>query len=155
MKKFAVILAVLFVAFAINANADVWGDANKTGTGNFKCTIIDPLGITTTPTSGEVDLGEFVKQTAAYTLSAPNTIAFNITGEASHGFYYKITEVETSGGATLSISWDATVGATTAATLSGTGTYTITATANTLTTGTGDGSISFTQTVVVDYNGSL
>lgn len=152
MKKFAVIFAVLFLAFAINASAvNDNSTSDKSGTGNFKCTVILPISI---DDPADVNLGEFVKSGTQYDINA--TMVFTVTGEQDHSFYYKITEDEDEAtGAHLDIDWDHTVGASTLdeTGLTGIGgTHTITATADTFDTGTLTGPKTFAQIVEVGYS---
>lgn len=103
MKKLVAILAIVLFAgstafAAVHDNTTV----NKSGTGTFKCTIIEPLKIEFFAPSGSVstqivDLGEFVVNTAlAYNAVSPEdwSMTFKVTGNASHAFNYVITETE-------------------------------------------------------------
>ena len=91
MKKFAVIFAVIFLAFAINANADIYEPADPpSGTGSFSCTVWTAL--TVTPDDADVGLGTFVIDATPYTTFDDDDIAFTIAGEAGENFYFRIYE---------------------------------------------------------------
>ncbi|MBI5326447.1 MAG: hypothetical protein HZB41_14440 [Ignavibacteriae bacterium] len=162
MKKFAVIFAVLFVAFAVNAFADVHGDVTDDATGTFQCNIITP--ITVVLGEGTFTLGDFVSGATYSTGLTNNVMNFNVTGQGTHHFHYLIDEVEgpaTTGDPSLVINWTCadlstvTVDTEASDNLPADGTLTFTATVASVTAGTNTGSFDFVQTVTVGYNGGF
>ncbi len=154
MKKFAVIFAVLFVAFAINAYAVHDNTGPHSGTGSFTCTVITPISIDNA--TGDGALGDFVYIADEVYDIDDVTLTFKVSGQVSHTYYYKIVEEKTGAFAELTLVWNKTADGTTQLDgFDGTGTENITVTCThvkTLGTGTEE---TFTQTVYVGYNTPL
>ena len=158
MKKFAVILAVLFVAFMYNAYAVNDNTGTHQGTGTFSCTIWEALTI---GNGGSNDLGTFVVSGTAYTAGwTDNVMTFAVTGHSGATFYYKITEDEDGTNADIVIDWTTLSSPTQTGnviegseTLTG-GAFTFTGTVSSLTAVSAGGE-TFTQTVEVSYNDNL
>ncbi len=158
MKKLVAILAiVLFAGSTAFATVNVHASLDKKeGTGTFICNVIAPLTIT--GPSEDINLGEFVVDaTNPYTISDV-TMTFNIGGQASHSFYYNITESKSNDNASIVIAWKAngtatTAGTTNTATLTSAGTATITGTVSQLTAkSASNDNVEFEQKVTVSYN---
>ncbi|TAL69893.1 MAG: hypothetical protein EPN82_04555 [Bacteroidetes bacterium] len=164
MKKYSLILIILFLAFAVNSFACDYCPDPVTGEGHFDATVIIPISFTYVPSDGDSFLGTFVVCSTAYSLTSIPDFQFIIAGQPNYTFHYKIMQSLTDDantGASITLTWKhdggtLTVGYDQTATLheSG-GKFTIKADPGTFTTGSTPGPKSFTQHVIANYQGGL
>ncbi|TAL69894.1 MAG: hypothetical protein EPN82_04560 [Bacteroidetes bacterium] len=96
--KFLIVMFTVLFTFYVSSIADVFvnGDADKTGSGTFKTSLIDPLSINVVPASGVSDPSLVFSKNATsqvefnlLDLGYPESemlTTFQIIGEANHSF---------------------------------------------------------------------
>ena len=162
MKRFILILIVIFLSFAIDSYACNGCSEQKDAHGHFYADVLKAITVTYDPQSGAEQLGTFVVCSTAYSIASTEDILFIFTGEPNHDFHFKIVEDETDAGATLSITWkklDGTVLTPSTDILANFnetgGTLTVRAIPISFLTGTTSGAKTFTQWVYANYSGGL